>query len=75
LVAGSLYGIGSLEQQAVRNGWRAVGILIDESEPGDPGEPSDPGDPVDPGDTGGGCGAALVQFLDTLKGFIEPKGS
>jgi Zn-dependent metalloprotease len=27
-VAGSLYGSGSAEQQAVRNGWGAVGISV-----------------------------------------------
>lgn len=28
LVAGNLYGVGSLEQQAVKNGWAGVGITI-----------------------------------------------
>jgi Zn-dependent metalloprotease len=32
LVAGELYGSGSLEQQAVRAGWQAVGISVDEGE-------------------------------------------
>jgi Zn-dependent metalloprotease len=61
LVAGSLYGSGSLEQQAVRNGWSAVGIPIDEADPGDTGN----------GGTGEGCAIALVQFLDVLKSIIE----
>jgi Zn-dependent metalloprotease len=34
-VAAEMYGTGSLEQQAVRNGWAAVGI--DVTEPGTPG--------------------------------------
>ena len=32
LVAGELYGNGSLEQQAVRAGWQAVGIQVDEGD-------------------------------------------
>ena len=58
LVAGSLYGNGSLEQQAVKAGWSAVGISVDD------------------GDDGGGqgCPALLIQFLDSLRSMIEPKG-
>jgi Zn-dependent metalloprotease len=71
LVAGSLYGNGSPEQLAVRNGWSAVGIQVTEVDPGDPG---DPGEPEDPGDTGGGgCSTVLVQFLDSVREIIAPK--
>jgi Zn-dependent metalloprotease len=63
LVAGSLYGNGSLEQQAVQAGWSAVGIPIDEGD-GDGG-----------GNGGGkGCPALMLQFLDSLRSMIEPKG-
>jgi Zn-dependent metalloprotease len=74
LVAGSLYGNGSPEQLAVRNGWSAVGIQVSEVDPGDPDDPGDPGEPEDPGDTGGGgCSTVLVQFLDSVKEIIAPR--
>lgn len=65
LVAGSLYGNGSLEQQAVKNGWSAVGIGIDEGGGGGGG-----------GENGGGegCSTVMVQFLDSVRAMIEPKG-
>jgi Zn-dependent metalloprotease len=62
LVAGSLYGDGSLEQQAVRTGWSAVGISIEDGNGGD-------GD--DGNGDGQGCSFVLVQFLDSIKDFIE----
>lgn len=66
LVAGSLYGNGSFEQQAVKNGWSAVGIAIDEGN-GDGGENGG-------GENGGGsgCSSAMLQFLDSVRGLIEP---
>jgi Zn-dependent metalloprotease len=43
--AGELYGEGSLEQQAIRSGWAAVGILIDDGNGngGNPGGTRGPG--------------------------------
>ncbi len=62
LVAGSLFGNGSLEQQAVRAGWSAVGIAVDEGGNG--------------GGNGGGqgCSSVMLQFLDSVRAMIEPKG-
>ena len=57
-VAGNLFGAGSLEQQAVKNGWSAVGILIDSGDNGQGGQ---------------GCSVALINFLDTLKAMLENK--
>lgn len=62
LVAGSLYGNNSLEQQAVRAGWSAVGIAIDE---GDGGGDED--------SNGQGCSTAMLQFLDSVRALIAPK--
>jgi Zn-dependent metalloprotease len=50
LVAGELYGSGSLEQQAVRAGWQAVGIQVDEGDGGGNGN-------------GEGCPTALLKFF------------
>jgi Zn-dependent metalloprotease len=50
LVAGELYGSGSLEQQAVRAGWQAVGIQVDEGNGNGNGN-------------GEGCPAALLKFF------------
>ncbi|MEJ2748327.1 MAG: peptidase M4 family protein, partial [Anaerolineae bacterium] len=36
LVAGNLYGVGSLEQLAVKNGWAGVGITVGGSGNGEP---------------------------------------
>lgn len=65
LVAASLYGSGSLEQQAVKAGWSAVGIAIDEGD-GDNGGGEDGG--------GQGCSPVMLQFLDSIRAMIEPKG-
>jgi len=62
LVAGSLYGDGSLEQQAVRAGWSTVGISI---------EDGDGGNGDDGNGDGQGCSFVLVQFLDSIKALIE----
>jgi Zn-dependent metalloprotease len=48
--AEDLFGVGSLEQQAVKNGWAAVGITI-----GDVGTP-----PTGPG---GGCFEAFLRLI------------
>jgi hypothetical protein len=66
LVAASLFGSGSLEQQAVKAGWSAVGIPIDEGDDG-----GDDGG----GDDGGGqgCSTVLLQALDAVRALIEPK--
>jgi Zn-dependent metalloprotease len=48
--AEELFGVGSLEQQAVKNGWQAVGISI-----GEGGNP-----PTDPGD---GCFGSLLRII------------
>jgi Zn-dependent metalloprotease len=48
--AEDLFGVGSFEQQAVKNGWAAVGINI-----GDVGTP--------PPDPGGGCLASLLRLF------------
>jgi Zn-dependent metalloprotease len=66
LVAGSLYGNGSLEQQAVRAGWSAVGIAVDEGDNGG----------GNGGENGGGqgCSSIMLQFLDSVRAMIEPKG-
>jgi Zn-dependent metalloprotease len=65
LVAASLYGSGSLEQQAVKAGWNAVGIQIDEA---------DNGGGEDDGDGGGqGCVTVMLQVLDAVRAMIEPK--
>ena len=61
-VAASLYGSGSLEQQAVRAGWSAVGISIDGGDNGD-----------EENGNGGGCATAMLQFMDSLRAIIEPK--
>jgi len=65
LVAASLYGDGSLEQQAVKAGWSAVGIQVDDGDGGGGG-----------GDDGGGqgCSTVLLQALDSVRAMIEPKG-
>jgi Zn-dependent metalloprotease len=47
-VAGELYGAGSIEQQAVKKGWDAVGLTVGG------------GDPTEPG---GGCLGALLRLL------------
>jgi Zn-dependent metalloprotease len=52
--AGELYGLGSLEQQAVRTGWREVGLnvgFVEDGNGGDGGEDND-----DPVDTNGATG-------------------
>jgi Zn-dependent metalloprotease len=36
VAAGELFGVGSLEQQAVKNGWNGVGIVVDSSGGGSP---------------------------------------
>lgn len=48
-VAGELYGAGSIEQQAVKKGWDAVGLTVG-------------GGPTPPPD-GGGCLGALMRLL------------
>jgi Zn-dependent metalloprotease len=55
--AGELYGAGSLEQQAVRRGWAAVGIKISESD----GSGSD-----GPGSGSGGGQSGCLQSLLSL---------
>jgi Zn-dependent metalloprotease len=51
-VAGELYGVNSLEQQAVKNGWAGVGISVADSGGGG-GEP-----PTNPG-----CATAVLRFF------------
>jgi len=48
--AEELFGVGSLEQQAVKNGWAEVGISIGDT-------------PVPPTDPGGGCLASLLRLI------------
>lgn len=48
--AADLFGTGSLEQQAVKNGWAAVGINISDT-------------PVPPTDPGGGCLESLLRAI------------
>jgi Zn-dependent metalloprotease len=67
LVAGNIYGSGSLEQQAVQAGWSAVGIPIDEGDGGDGNGDEDVGN-------GSGCSTIMLQFLDSVRAMIEPKG-
>lgn len=55
-VAGELFGAGSLEQQAVRNGWTAVGLTVDSQ--------SQPQPPVD----APGCMTAPMSIL--LRSFF-----
>ena len=43
LVAGNLYGVDSLEQQAVQNGWAGVGITVGDTPPTDPPPTEPPG--------------------------------
>lgn len=50
-VAGTLYGINSLEQKAVRNGWAGVGITVVETTPTPPPTPT----PTPPPPTNPGC--------------------
>jgi Zn-dependent metalloprotease len=64
LVAGNLYGSGSLEQQAVQTGWSAVGLPIDAGDGNGDGNGGD----------GQGCSTVLVQFLSTLRALIENRG-
>ncbi|MEJ5225775.1 MAG: M4 family metallopeptidase, partial [Anaerolineales bacterium] len=52
-VAGELFGKGSLEQQAVKKGWDAVGLPIDDG--GTPPTPPTPG--------GDGCLASLLRAI------------
>jgi Zn-dependent metalloprotease len=66
LVAGSLYGKGSLEQQAVKAGWSAVGIPIDEADDGGDGGGNG-------GGSGDGCATVLLQVIDAVRAMIEPK--
>lgn len=53
LVAGELFGQGSLEQQAVKKGWAAVGLPLDVGTP--PPTPPTPG--------GDGCLASLLRAI------------
>ena len=64
LVAGSLYGNNSLEQQAVRAGWSAVGIAIDAGDD----------DGGDEDGNGQGCSTVMLQFLDSVRALVAPKG-
>lgn len=59
--AAELYGVGSLEQRAVRAGWAEVGIEID-AEPGTP-EP-----PPNNGNARPGCGGSLMGLFRSLIG-------
>ena len=43
LVAGNLYGVDSVEQQAVQNGWAGVGITVGDTPPTDPPPTEPPG--------------------------------
>jgi Zn-dependent metalloprotease len=54
-VAQTLFGAGSLEVQAVRTGWKAVGIEINTAPPTDPGTPQQPDLE--------GCRTALLRLL------------
>jgi Zn-dependent metalloprotease len=63
LVAGSLYGENSLEQQAVKNGWRAVGIQVDEGEP----------PPDDDDQNGTGCATLLADFMGSMNTMFDKK--
>lgn len=56
LVAGELFGQGSLEQQAVKKGWAAVGLPLDVGTP-----PPTPPTPPTPG--GDGCLASLLRAI------------
>ena len=59
-VAGGLFGAGSVEQQAVRTGWAAVGINVGSSEPAPAPEPRAP-EPPSPAPNGGrGCLVSLL---------------
>ena len=49
-VAGELYGAGSIEQQAVKKGWDAVGLTVGGSTPPPPPD-------------GGGCLGSLLRLL------------
>lgn len=49
-VAADLFGAGSLEQQAVKNGWAGVGINVSDV-------------PTPPPDSGGGCLEALLRLI------------
>jgi len=66
LVAGDLYGNDSLEQQAVRAGWSAVGIAVDDGGGG--------GDNGGGDNNGQGCSSIMLQFLDYARAMIESKG-
>lgn len=66
MVAGELYGRGSLEQQAVRTGWSEVGLIIDEGqEP--PKDPSN-GKPTPPEEEGCLSSVASLAVLRSLFG-------
>ncbi|HBX69207.1 MAG TPA: peptidase M4 family protein [Chloroflexi bacterium] len=71
LVAGNLFGGGSLEQQAVRAGWQAVGIQIDAGDSGGNGGGTGGDTGSGGGTTSPGCSTALVQLLDNVKALIE----
>jgi Zn-dependent metalloprotease len=53
LVAGEMYGVNSIEQQAVRKGWSEVGILFD----------TPPVDPGVPGEQPSGCLQAVLRLV------------
>ncbi len=68
--AGELYGKGSLEQQAVRNGWMQVGINMDVvPAPTNPTPFPKPNNPA----TGGGCLSQIMRPLSFLGNLQKKK--
>jgi Zn-dependent metalloprotease len=75
LAAGMLFGNGSLEQQAVRTGWRVVGIPLG-SDNGDTGDGGDGNGAADNGNSSGdtsgdGCALAITQFAAALQSLLQ----
>ncbi|HEY3310295.1 MAG TPA: M4 family metallopeptidase [Anaerolineales bacterium] len=69
-VAGELFGTGSLEQSAVKNGWAEVGIIVD-SVPVPPPPPPPP-TPIPTPPPGNGCMTQIMHSIG-LKGYGQTK--
>lgn len=73
LAAGMLFGNGSLEQQAVRTGWGAVGIPLgsDDDNGGGNGTGNGGGGNGNSPPSGDGCALAVAQFAAALQSLLR----
>jgi hypothetical protein len=70
--AGGLFGVGSLEQLAVKNGWAEVGLTVGAGAPVPPPVPPTP-TPAPPPAPGNGCLPQIMRGLG-LAGPTPPQG-